>query len=158
MRRYASQYGRWIERVAEGWEAIGQPEYAAEERRHVELWAAFCAALETESETPDAGVRALLDAAEIHFSDRAAAIGALYAFETQQAGTAQTKLRGIRRHYALDDSAGAYFEAHLDGGSETALLLSEMMKLAPAEQGRAVAACESTARALFDALGDFTDA
>ena len=155
MRRYAAQYGAWIEEVAAGWDAIGESSYAEEERRHVGLWRAFSEALGALPAPPERGVQALLDTARSHYPDRASAIGALYAFETQQAPTAATKLMGLRCHYDLGADAEAYFEAHLDGGSETALLLSEMTKLDAVEQGRAVVACAHTARALWDALGDF---
>lgn len=158
LREYAAEYGVWIEALAEGWEAIGETRYAAEERRHWALWGEFAAALRVERSTPRDGVEALLSVARGHFEEGATAMGALYAFEIQQSRTARTKLRGLRRHYTLGRGAEGYFEAHLDDGSEAGLLLSSMTKLDRPAQERAIGACAETARALWNALDDFAPA
>jgi pyrroloquinoline-quinone synthase len=81
------------------------------------------------------------------------ALGALYAFESQQPFTAQSKLAGLRAHYAeLPLCCGEYFRLHEDDFEEPALLAEKMTALPAADQTRAVAACERLSVALHDAL------
>ena len=120
------------------------------------MWAnTFAAGLETDvdecAQTP--AVVALVETAQELFTDRVTALGALYAFESQQPYTAQSKLAGLRAHYPqLPACCGEYFRLHEDDFDEPALLASKMETLSAADAGRAVAACERTSRSLYDAL------
>src|SRR5437762_1648772 len=49
---YASQYGEFIDRIAAGWEAAGDPQVAAEERGHAMLWTDFAQALDVPRPAP----------------------------------------------------------------------------------------------------------
>ena len=123
LRTYASEYGAFIQRVAQGWSAHGDDATAQVEREHVELWRAFAHALETdigEAETP--AVKALVETTDRLFAGRAASLGALYAFEAQQPRTAISKLEGLRTHYDLPKSAETYFDVHKDDWDEPAVL------------------------------------
>src|SRR5690606_18245000 len=94
----------------------------------------------------------LVETSDKLFADRAASLGALYAFEAQQPHTAASKLEGLRAHYALPESAEIYFDVHKDDWDEPALLRERMAALTPEEQKTAAAACEQMARALREAL------
>ena len=87
------------------------------------------------------------------FADRESALGALYAFESQQPYTAQSKLAGLREHYQqLPEPCGEYFRLHADDFDEPALLAAQIEALPAEGQSRAVAACERMSAALHDAL------
>jgi pyrroloquinoline-quinone synthase len=153
LRVYAREYGAFIQRVADGWAAHGDHKTAQVEREHVELWRAFAKALETdigEAETP--AVKALVETTDKLFSDRAASLGALYAFEAQQPHTATSKLAGLRAHYELPQSAAVYFDVHKDDWDEPAVLRDRMDALPAGERETAVAACEEMCKALREAL------
>jgi pyrroloquinoline-quinone synthase len=153
LRVYAREYGAFIERVADGWSAHGDQATAQVEREHVELWRGFAQALGTdigEAQTP--AVKALVETTDRLFRDRAASLGALYAFEMQQPLTAASKLEGLRAHYHLPASAEVYFEAHKDDWDEPATLRSRMDGLTPAGAEIAEAACEEMSKALREAL------
>ena len=155
LRDYAREYGAFIGTVAEGWSKVGETHIAGIEEGHAAVWAnTFAAGLETQVDTARiAGVAALVDTARELFADRTTALGALYAFESQQPYTAQSKLRGLREHYReLPECCGEYFRLHTDDFDEPALLAKEMNELPPAEAERAVAACERLSVALHDAL------
>ena len=155
---YAREYGGFIHRVADGWSAHGDEATAKIEREHVELWRAFAKALETdigEAETP--AVKALVETTDKLFADRAASLGALYAFEAQQPHTAASKLEGLRAHYDLPKSAEVYFDVHKDDWDEPAILRERIDALAPAEREAAVAACEEMSKALRAALDGLAD-
>ena len=79
----------------------------------------------------------------------ATAIGGLYAFEAQQPATARYKLDGLRLHYEIPAAGETYFETHADDDHEAVDLLEKLMTLEPAQQERALAACEAVAKA-FD--------
>ena len=156
LRDYARDYGAFIATVARGWEAVGEPHIAGVEVGHAEVWAnTFAAGLETYVEdrahTPE--VATLVDTARALFADRTTAMGALYAFESQQPYTAQSKLRGLREHYQqLPGCCGEYFRLHTDDFDEPALLAGHMNAFPAADADRAVAACERLSVALHDAL------
>ena len=153
LRMYAREYGAFIQRVAGGWSAHGDEATAQVEREHVELWRAFAKALETdigEAETP--AVKALVETTDKLFADRAASLGALYAFEAQQPHTAASKLEGLRAHYDLPKSAEIYFDVHKSDWDEPAVLKQRISALTPAEQETAAAACEEMSKALREAL------
>ncbi len=156
LRDYARDYGAFIRTVAQGWETIGEAHIAGIEEGHADVWNhTFAASLETsvadEPQTP--AVAALVDTARGLFADRASALGALYAFESQQPYTAQSKLAGLREHYReLPEPCGEYFRLHTDDFDEPALLADHLSALPVADADRAVAACARLSVALHDAL------
>ncbi len=155
LKDYARDYGIFIRTVAAGWEAVGESHVAGIEEGHAEVWAnTFAAGLETQVDGPQTEeVTTLVDTARELFTDRVTALGALYAFESQQPYTAQSKLRGLREHYQqLPECCGEYFRLHTDDFDEPALLSEHMNALSSAEADRAVAACERLSVALHDAL------
>lgn len=156
LRDYARDYGAFIATVCQGWEAAGEPRIAAVEEGHAQVWTnTFAAGLDTATEeTPRVPeVAALVDAARELFAAPATALGALYAFESQQPYTAQSKLAGLKAHYStLPDCCGEYFRLHQDDFDEPALLATKMDALSAADQERASAACERMSRSLHEAL------
>src|SRR5688500_5982093 len=113
---YATQYGEFIDKIAAGWEAAGDPAVAAEEREHAVLWTDFATGLNAPrpASTRLAEIDGLVALANKSFNNRPQALGALYAFEQQQPGTAKSKLEGLRKHYNLSPSAEVYFDIHQD--------------------------------------------
>lgn len=155
LKDYARDYGAFIGTVGQGWEAAGETHIAGIEAGHAEVWAnTFAAGLETHVDAPQiAEVAALVGTARELFADRVTALGALYAFESQQPYTAQSKLKGLREHYRqLPECCGEYFRLHTDDFDEPALLAEQMNALPPAEANRAVEACARLSIALHDAL------
>ena len=153
LKNYAHEYGAFISRIADGWQAHGDNEIAAEEREHVEMWRAFARSLGTdigEASTP--AVQELTRTVDRKFGNSVESLGALYAFEAQQPATATSKLEGLRAHYDLDKSAETYFDVHSTDEAEPALLLDRIKGLSASDQERAAQACEETARALRLAL------
>ena len=155
LKEYAHDYGAFIRTVGQGWETIGEAHIAGIEEGHAQVWEnTFAAGLETTVDAPrTAGAAGLVDAAHALFADRATALGALYAFESQQPYTAQSKLAGLREHYRqLPECCGEYFRLHEDDFDEPALLAAQINALPAAEQERAVTACERLSQSLHDAL------
>jgi pyrroloquinoline-quinone synthase len=156
LRDYARDYGAFIRTVSEGWEAVDEVHIASVERGHAEVWeTTFAAGLETAVEdAPRArSVAVLVGTAGELFGDRVSALGALYAFESQQPFTAQSKLAGLQAHYSeLPACCGEYFRLHEDDFEEPALLAAKMNALPAGDQARAVAACERMSQSLHDAL------
>ena len=155
LKDYARDYGAFIGTISEGWAAVGEAHIAGVEEGHADVWAhTFAAGLETQVDTAQvAKVAALVNIARDLFADRTTALGALYAFESQQPFTAQSKLRGLREHYqTLPECCGEYFRLHTDDFDEPALLAKHMNALSAAQADRAVAACEGLSVALHDAL------
>ena len=151
--QYASEYGAFISRIADGWAAHGDHEIAAEEREHLELWRDFARSMGTDvGEAETAEVRRLLEIVDRRFATPAESMGALYAFEAQQPGTSTSKLQGLREHYPVDAAGEKYFEIHAVDEEEPALLLKRMESLSDDDQQRAAEACEETAQALRLAL------
>lgn len=156
LKDYARDYGAFIRTVGAGWGTVGEAHIAGVEEGHAQVWEnTFAAGLETTvtAEPQVAQVAALVDEAYVLFADPADALGALYAFEAQQPFTAQSKLAGLREHYAqLPACCGEYFRLHEDDFDEPALLAARMEALPAAGQARAVVACERLSGALHDAL------
>jgi pyrroloquinoline-quinone synthase len=150
---YAREYGTFIRTLESGWVALGDTETAQEEREHAELWDRFAAALAAApTVTMLPGTTALAATALGLFRTSETAAGAMYAFEAQQPATAQSKLHGLREHYALPAAAHAYFEVHSRNEHEAERLLVGLERLAPDMQERAAAACETMAESLWAAL------
>ena len=153
LRTYAAEYGAFISLIPKGWESHGDTATAAVEREHLGMWSGFAQALGTKvgaAKTP--GVRQLCDTADRLFEQRAASLGALYAFEAQQPATSRSKLRGLREHYHLPRHGETYFEVHADDEDEPRMLLDRMKEMSPEDQETAVAACQETSQALRAAL------
>jgi pyrroloquinoline-quinone synthase len=155
LRTYAREYGAFIATMPQGWETLKDAETAREEREHAELWQDFAAGLQTEigaAELPAVGK--LVSTAEALFANPHTALGALYAFETQQPATAKSKLDGLRAHYSLPTSVEPYFEVHSNNEHEAVKLLAAMAGLTAEQQAAALDACEQMSAALWDALTD----
>lgn len=150
---YASEYGAFIGTLENGWKTLGDLETAEEEREHAELWEQFATALETEITPPEIiQTKELVEASQSLFSSPASTLGAMYAFEAQQPATAQSKLDGLKTHYALPPEAEIYFMAHSANWHEAEKILSALEKLPPDEQAQAQAACAHMAESLWNAL------
>ncbi len=159
LRSYAREYGAFISTVPDGWEAVGDAETAAEEIEHIDLWADFATGLDTTVSAPEIPqVKTLVETANELFSERATALGALYAFEAQQPATAQSKLVGLKAFYQLPRTAEPYFETHAHNDHEAEMLLARIAELPPALQTTVLQACEEMSVALWNALTGIHDA
>ena len=151
---YATQYGEFIDRIAAGWQAAGDEATAEEEREHARLWSDFAtgvgAARPAEQRLPE--ITDLVSLTDELFSDRAQALGALYAFEQQQPGTAQSKLDGLRKHYNLPDYAHVYFDIHKADFDEPRWLAEQIEMLSEDEFAKARSACDRMSNALWRGL------
>jgi len=150
---YAREYGNFIATLPRAWETLNDPETAAEERDHAELWTDFTAAVGgfTADASLDPTVRLARVSDEL-FAARASALGALYAFEAQQPATAKSKLDGLRAHYNFPQAVEPYFEVHSANWHESEKILRQLDALPADEQAQALAACERMAESLWDAL------
>lgn len=151
---YATQYGEFIDHIADGWEAVGDSAIAAEERYHAVLWTDFATALDAsrpaKNRLPE--IENLVALANETFTNRPQALGALYAFEQQQPGTAQSKLDGLRKHYSLASYGEVYFDVHKSDEEEPRWLAEQIDTLSDEEFARAKDACERMASALWVGL------
>ena len=97
LRDYAGEYGLFIRTFGHNWETIGKPELARREAGHAKVWDdTFAKSLGTSIEVPKvAEVAALIATSQNLSSERASALGALYAIESQQAIVAKAKLKGL---------------------------------------------------------------
>jgi pyrroloquinoline-quinone synthase len=158
---YANEWAPFIATVDRGWERIGEPEYAAEEREHDELWSTFRAALGATGEMRRPQSRTLLAVGQNAFASVPEALGALYSFEVQQPATASSKLAGLREHYAgtVDAEAQQYFVEHAVETDEPAMLAARIEALSDSEFARAKTACAIFSAAAWGALDGvyFTD-
>lgn len=153
LRTYAGEYGALISLMPRGWETLADHEIAQEEREHLELWNDFARCLGTKAgEARVAQVRKLVETAQRFFSNPTTALGALYAFESQQPATAQSKLAGLRAFYNLPQTVEPYFEIHSHNQHESEKLLDRIKLLTSEEQEKALDACERMSVALWDAL------
>jgi pyrroloquinoline quinone (PQQ) biosynthesis protein C len=91
------------------------------------------------------------------FTSPAPALGALYAFEAQQPGTARSKLEGLRAHYDVSEAGTKYFVLHAVNWEESGKILEQMENLSPAEQAEACLACSQMAESLWSALTEIHD-
>lgn len=150
---YAREYGNFIANLPRGWETLNDPETAAEEREHADLWTDFTAAVGGFSAEPSLPQTESLarGSAEL-FAARASALGALYAFEAQQPATAKSKLEGLKTHYRLPQGVEPYFVLHSANEHESEKILRQLEALTGEEQAQALAACERMAESLWDAL------
>ncbi|MBA2632490.1 MAG: hypothetical protein H0U86_05760 [Chloroflexi bacterium] len=151
---YADEWAPFIGAVDAGWERIGYPEYAAEEREHDALWSRFRTALNATSDMRRPQSRTLLAVGENAFASVPEALGALYSFEVQQPATASSKLAGLREHYAgtVDSDAQRYFVEHAVETDEPAMLAGLIDGLSDGEFARAKTACALFSAAAWGAL------
>ncbi len=159
LRTYAGEYGALIVLMPEGWETLVDEGIAQEEREHVELWCDFARGLDTEigqARVPQ--VKNLVQTAQRLFASPTSALGALYAFESQQPATAQSKLDGLRCHYDLPQTVEPYFEVHSQNQHESEKLLDRIELLSSDEQEEALDACKAMSVALWDALNGIYEA
>ena len=151
---YATQYGEFIDRIASGWEAVGDGETANEEREHARLWTDFANSLGASrpaaARLPE--IEALVSLSGEFFSDRARALGALYAFEQQQPGTSESKLAGLRKHYSVAPKGEVYFDIHRTDFEEPRWLAEQIEGLTDEEYAQAEDACRRMSSALWRGL------
>jgi pyrroloquinoline-quinone synthase len=151
---YADEWAPFIAVVDQGWESIGYPDYAAEERQHDELWSRFRAALYATGEMHLPQSRTLLAVGENSFASVPESLGALYSFEVQQPATASSKLAGLREHYAgtVEADAQQYFVEHAVETDEPAMLAELIEGLSDGDFARAKTACAIFSAAAWGAL------
>ncbi|MGB7873057.1 MAG: iron-containing redox enzyme family protein [Anaerolineales bacterium] len=150
---YASEYGTFINTLADGWTTLEDAETAHEEKEHADLWEQFATALEAEVGIPTiTQTTNLIDTANKLFASPVSTLGAMYAFEAQQPATAKSKLDGLRTHYSLPVEVEPYFEVHSANWHESEKILESIGKLSLEEQTRVEEACEKMAEALWDTL------
>ncbi len=153
---YAAEWAPFIAALDRGWDRIGLADYAAEEREHDELWTRFRGAMGVraagEMHRPQS--QTLLAVGENAFASVPEALGALYSFEVQQPATAQSKLDGLREHYAgtVDGPAQEYFRVHAVETDEPAMLAERIDQLSDGEFARARTACAIFSAAAWGAL------
>jgi len=151
---YADEWAPFIAVLDSGWERIGHPAYAAEEREHDGLWRSFRVALGATQEMRRPQSKTLLAVGEGAFASVPEALGALYSFEVQQPATASSKLAGLREHYAgtVDAAGQRYFEEHSVETDEPAMLASMIDQLSDGDFARARTACAIFSAAAWGAL------
>jgi pyrroloquinoline-quinone synthase len=142
---YAGEYRHAVVALADAAAAGGDPEHAAEEAAHIQLWDDFAAALdapldrEPSSETGEC-------AGAWRAEDSLAARAVLYAIESGQPAISRTKLTGLVDHYgfAAGSKGTEYFELHTDRDHEHAAASAEVLRqAAPEDADRLVAAAEA---------------
>jgi len=150
---YASEYGAFINTLADGWMTLDDAETAHEEEEHAELWEQFANALETKISKPEiTQTKELVTVSKNLFASPATTLGAMYAFEAQQPATAKSKLEGLKTHYSLPAEVEPYFEVHSANWHESEKILASVEKLSPEEQTQVEQACEKMAEALWNTL------
>ncbi len=151
---YADEWAPFISAVNKGWDRIGYPAYAAEEREHDQLWSRFRAALGATGQMSRPQSKTLVAVGEHAFESGPEALGALYSFEVQQPETASSKLDGLREHYAgtVDADAQQYFVEHAVETDEPAMLAQLIEGLSDGEFARARTACAIFSAAAWGAL------
>jgi pyrroloquinoline-quinone synthase len=154
LRDYATEWAPFIAALDRGWDQIGEPSYAAEERAHDILWSAFRASLGSAGEMTRPQSATLLAVGDNAFASVPEALGALYSFEVQQPATAQSKLAGLREHYAgtVDEAGQAYFVEHAIETDEPAMLAAKIDALSEDEFARTKTACAIFSAAAWGAL------
>jgi pyrroloquinoline-quinone synthase len=154
LREYAAEWAPFIAAIDAGWDRIGYPAYAAEEREHDALWSRFRAALGASAGMRRPQSATLLAVGRNAFASVPESLGALYSFEVQQPATASSKLDGLREHYAgtVDVDAQRYFVEHAVETDEPAMLAARIEELSDGEFARARTACATFSAAAWGAL------
>ena len=152
---YAQQYGSFIQLISNGWQAANEEGIATEEQEHYILWQKFGKSLNKEKINISLpAVADLVNCTKENYKNYAGALGALYAFEAQQPGTATSKLAGLKKHYSQWNVDETYFTIHADDVEEPALLEEKINLLSEKDKLTAADACETTCRLLWNALTD----
>ena len=131
---------------------IGEPIYANEEREHELFWDDFRGALGFETLSLRVQTDTLVTAARNLFSKKPESVGALFAFESQQPHTSQSKLDGLNEHYPLTDKGKRYFVVHASDFAEVEDLKRHIASLTHEEFARTKTACAILSAALWGAL------
>ncbi|MFY9560710.1 MAG: iron-containing redox enzyme family protein [Terriglobales bacterium] len=139
-----------------GEDAFGDPQ-----RSHAELWLDFVEGVggsRTPRKQPVAEIRGLIS----HFHRVAGkgtqeeALAAIYAYESQVPRIAQEKDRGLRELYGADEKTRAYFTLHTTADVYHSHVwrqqLEKRIAANPEAAERALAAAETAAKALWNAL------
>jgi len=131
---YAGEYRHAVAALADAAATGGDPEHAAEEAAHIEIWDDFAAALDAPLDRePTPETAACAEAWRPEDSLEARAV--LYAVESSQPEIARTKLRGLVDHYGF--TAGSrgtqYFELHAERDEEHAAASAVLLREAPAD-------------------------
>lgn len=152
LRYYASDYGRFVATIAEGWETLGANHFAEEERLHERLWTRFQMAIGAGASGSRHQVETLVFAARNSFKTEPEAAGALYAFEAQQPTTSQSKLDGLREHYGIEGSGAEYFRVHAGDVAERDFLRERIRAMSDEEFARCKSACALLCAAMWSGL------
>jgi len=131
---YAGEYRHAVAALADAAATGGDPEHAAEEAAHIEIWDDFAGALDAPLDRePTPETAACAEAWRPEDSLEARAV--LYAVESSQPEIARTKLRGLVDHYGF--TAGSrgtqYFELHAERDEEHASTSAAVLREAPAD-------------------------
>lgn len=150
---YSGEYGRFVDTIADGWETLGFPAYAEEERDHARMWQVFQQSVNLGEVSGHAQTAVLEHSARSLFNaGPAEALGALYAFEAQQPHTSRSKLDGLKEHYPIPEAGHEYFIVHADDVHEVEDLRARVASLSDAEFERAKSACATVCVAMWSAL------
>ena len=151
---YADEWAPFIAVVDAGWDRIGYPDYAAEERAHDALWQDFRAELGAAGPMTLPHSKTLLAVGEGAFASVPESLGALYSFEVQQPKTATSKLEGLREHYAgtVGEAGLRYWVEHAVETDEPAMLAARIDALSDGDFARAKTACAVFSAAAWGAL------
>jgi len=149
---YSGEYGLFVSTIAMGWDTIGESVYAAEERQHEVFWDDFKGALGFETLSLRHQTDTMVSAATNLFSEKPEAIGALFAFESQQPHTAKSKLDGLNEHYPLTEEGKRYFVVHANDFSEVEDLKRHIASLTDEEFACTKTACAILSAAMWGAL------
>jgi pyrroloquinoline-quinone synthase len=146
---YAGEYRHAVAALADAAEAaapLAGTEHAEEERAHVALWDEFADDLEADVDRSPRRETSACAAAWTSGSDPLEALAILYAIEAGQPEVSQTKLDGLVRHYAFEESGRgtAYFRLHAERDHEHAAESRALLErhATPADEDRLVAAAE----------------
>ncbi len=139
---YAGEYRHAVVALADAAAVGGDPEHAAEEAAHIELWDDFAAALDAPLDR-EPSIETRECAAAWRPEDSLAARAVLYAVESGQPDISRTKLTGLVDHYgfAPGSKGTEYFELHSGRDHEHAAASAHVLRqTAPEEADRLVAA------------------
>jgi pyrroloquinoline-quinone synthase len=144
---YVGEYRHLVIALAATACAASDPEHAAEEESHVELWDAFAQALGAELGRPPRAET--VSAARAWTADGLEGLAVLYSVESAQPAISRTKLDGLLRHYGFGEGDGTrYFIVHakLDEEHAARTRAALQARAAVGDEDRLVAAGEAALR------------
>ena len=157
LRDYAGQYAHVV-RELPGWlRRASEPDHAAEEEGHVQLWLRFAKSIGMSAEDvgaaePNAATRALLDSAQ-ELSGGAPGVAVAWAVESQAAAVSEEKLAGLAAHYGIAGEGAEYFRVHAELDlAHTAELNSRLARLDRAQMAEAQRISDCIQDCLWDLL------